>query len=301
MILKEHHYLLSELTTLERLISKLPESSVIEKMSLEARLNEVKEIISAQQTPFFEPARVRLTFRGKPVVKNYGIFTEFAATVLDKFVNMVAAVGASQNVPLGTRGMIPNREDYRLIITGTTPGSFGFELEEAPRDEILISPVKAAIEQTMSIMESAVGSDDDLADAIAEVNPRAIEAMRAFLGAMVEHEALCLLEIEEKKFQFDDVSSVRITKERLSQDNIHEEDKELIGMFQGVLPTRRTFEFSIKEEDIIVGKVGLEIEDASKINHVIEKPMKIQVHKRQVGTGQPRYVLLGYKEMGEQI
>lgn len=300
MIIRESHHLQAELAVLEKLISQVPEPNVIDRMSLEARKKEVAEALSVQQIPYYEPVRVQLTFRGKPIVKSYGIYTEFAASILDKFADMVAAIGASQNVPLGMRGVIPNREHYQLIVTGTTSGSFGFELEEAPRDEILISPVKAAIEQSMSIMGSAVGSDDDLADAIAEVSPRAIEALRTFLGAMVDHGALCALDMEEKQFKFDDVSQVRITNERLSQDNIHEDNKEILGMFQGVLPTRRNFEFSVKEsEEVITGKVGPEIEDASKINHVIKKPMKIQVHTRRVGTGQPRYVLFGYEEMTE--
>ena len=305
MIIRELHRFQAELATLDRLMNQLPAANVIERMSLEARKNEVSVALSAyQQTSYYEPVHVRLTFRGKPIVKSHGIFTEFAADVLDKFEDMVAAIGASQNFQLGARGAIPNREDYRLIMTGTTPGSFGFELEEAPRDrETLfpeLSPVAAAIEQAKSIMESSVGSDDDLTDAIVDANPRAIEAMRTFLGTMVDHGAICALDLEDGFFQFSDVGQVRRAKERLSQENIHEEDKEILGMFQGVLPTRRTFEFLIKEpENVILGKVGPEIEDPSEINHIIERPMKIRVHTKQVGMGRPRYVLFAHEEITE--
>jgi hypothetical protein len=50
-------------------------------------------------------------------------------------------------------------------------GSFGSELEEAPIDNVTLfselSPVKSAIEQAKSIMKASIGTDDELADAVA--------------------------------------------------------------------------------------------------------------------------------------
>ena len=51
---------------------------------------------------------------------NRGIFTDFAGIALDKFTSMVAAIGAGQTNDLGLRGIIPKKEDYQLMITGTT-------------------------------------------------------------------------------------------------------------------------------------------------------------------------------------
>jgi hypothetical protein len=302
VIIMERNFLQAELATLEKLISQIPEANVIDRMSLESRKTQVETALSAIKPPYYEPVRARLTFRGKPTVKSQGIFTEFAAIALEKFADMVAAIGASQTTQLGARGIIPNREDYQLMITGTTTGSFGFELEEAPRDKDILfselSPVKAAIDQVMSIMESSIGSDDDLADAIADANPRAIEAIRAFLGAMEDNEAVFALELDGEPFRFVDVEQVKCTKERLSTENIREGDKEILGKFQGILPTIRTFEFLIEENnEVIRGKVGPEIEDASKINRIIEIPTKIRVHTKQVGTGRPRYTLNSYSNL----
>ena len=56
----------------------------------------------------------------------------------------------------------------------------------------------------------------------------------------------------------------------------------------------------IKEHnEVIVGKVGPEIEDPGEINHIIEKPTKILVHTKQVGTSRPRYMLNRYEEIKE--
>ena len=300
MNIQEYRQLLAERATLGCLLEQLPVSSIIERMGLEARKKEVEEVLASQSTPAREPARARLTFSGKPIVGSHGMFAEFGAKVVNAFAVAVAAIGASQTTALGTRGVIPGRDDYQLLITGTALGSFGFELEEAPKDDIFfpeMSLVESAIEQAEEIMKASVGTDDELTDAISEVNPRALDALRSFLKAMADQEAVCVLEFKDKVFRFADVGQLRRSEGRLSQDNIHEQDVELIGQFLGVLPHRRTFEFQIADSnEIITGKVGLDINDAGGINRNLERPMKIRVHTKQAGEGRPRYVLLSYEE-----
>lgn len=308
MNIKELQQLYAEKATLEKLLAELSESSVIERMSLESRKKEVEDTLASQSIPSRQPIKTRLTFSGKPIVGSYGMFAEFAAAVVDAFAGAVTAVGASQShsVKLGARGVIPNRDSCRMLITGTAPGSFGFELEEAPvaGTEMLfpdLSLVESAIEQTKAIMQASIGTDDELADAISEIDPRALEALKKFLKTMADQEAVCTLKFKDESFQFKDVGQIRRSESRLSQDNIHEEDKELIGEFLGVLPMRRTFEFKITESnEVISGKVGPEIEDASEINHKLDKSLKVRMHTKRVGSGRPRYTLAGYQEMANQ-
>jgi hypothetical protein len=297
---QERHQLLAEKTSLERILASLPESSVIDRMSLEARKAQVEEALAASPTPAREPARARLTFRGKPIVGNHGMFAEFGAKAISAFTDAVAAIGASQTTALGTRGALPNREEYQLLITGTAVGSFGFELEEAPKGKTIspdLSLVAHAIEQTRTIMEASIGTDDDLTEAIADADPRAVEALRGFLQALADQEAICALEFKDEVFRFADVGQVRRSEGRLRQDNIHEEGKRLSGQFLGVLPHRRTFEFKVSEgEEIITGKVGKDIEDAAAINHILERSLAIQVHAKRAGSGRPKYTLLSYEQ-----
>lgn len=300
MNIQERHQLLAEKTSLERMLARLSESSVIDRMSLEARKAEVEEALAAAPVPSREPVRARLTFRGKPIVGSHGMFAEFGAKAINAFADAVAAIGASQTTALGTRGALPNREEYQLLITGTALGSFGFELEEASKNDMHfpeISLVDHAIEQTRRIMEASLGTDDELTEAIAEADPRAVEALRGFLQTLADQEAVCALEFKEEVFRFADVGQVRRSEGRLRQDNIHEEDKPLSGQFLGVLPKRRTFEFQIADtREIIAGKVGPDIEDASSINHVLEQTLTIQVHTKRAGTGHPKYTLLSYEQ-----
>lgn len=305
MNIQEYRQLQAERTALARLLDELPASSVIERMGLESRKKEVEGALASQPAPFREPVRAILTFRGKPIVGSHGVFAEFGAAAVNAFADAVSAIGASQIRPLGARGAIRSHDDYQLLITGTALGSFGFELEEAPKDnEVLfaeVSPVESAIEKAKAIMEASVGSDDELADAIFEVDPRALEALRAFLRTMVDQEAVCALDFKDQVFHFADVGQVRQSLDRLGQNNIHEDEKQIEGAFQGVLPKRRTFEFRIAAtEEIISGKVGVGIPDASVINHILEQARTIRVHTTRVGNGRPRYVLLKFPALPEQ-
>jgi len=300
---KESDLLQSELDALDELIRQLPESSIINRMSLEARKKEVMKELSLQ-TAYYEPARVQLTFRGKPTIKSWGIYADFAGYALDKYANMVALLGADQSYELGSRGVIPGKDDYQLIVTGTAVGSFGFEIEEAPKDTRLLaefSPVKIAMEKTNLIMElSARSSDEEIAKAIEGISQRAIEGIRSFLEVMENYEADFAIKLDDSILRFDDLEQIKNTRERLSTDNIIEGERELLGTFQGVLPFGRKFEFRIKEpEEIIEGKINPDIDDANKIIQLVGIPTKIQVHTKQVGTSRPRYTLNSYEVLEE--
>ncbi len=296
MNIREYHQLQAERTTLDDLLERLPPENMIERTGLEFRKKEVEEALASQPEPSRNPTRVCLTFRGKPIAGSHGIFADFGAEAVQAFTNTVATMGASQHAPLGSRGAIPNREEYRLLITGTASGSFGFELEEAGYDLFPeSSPVESAIVQTMEILEATVGADEVLANAVSEADPRALEALRGFLGTMADQDAVCTVEFNDDVFRFVDVGQVRRSQGRLSPENIHEEVREITGRIIGVLPFRRSFEFLEDETgELISGRIDRAIEDAAEINQVLNRSLKIRVDSKQVGTASPRYVLLEY-------
>ena len=301
MTIQEYRRIQAERAALEDLLDQLPASSVIERRGLESRKEKVEETLVSHRDLLWEPARVRLTFRGKPVVGSRGLFADFGAKAVKAFTDAVTAVGASQNAPLKLRGAIPKRENYRLLITGTALGSFGFELEETPREDMFLelSPVEIAVKRTMLILEATVGTDDVLTDAVSDTHPRALGALRAFLKKMVDQEATCALEFKEHVFRFSDVSQVRRSESRLSRTYIVEEEQEMSGRFQGMLPTSRTFEFLNEATGrIISGKIGFALRDADAINDVLDRRAVIKVLSRQVGTAPRRYVLLAYEPTG---
>ncbi len=301
MTLSEYRALQSELGALEKLLAETPADHVIDRMSLESRKQDVEEELASQPAPTREPVRAHLTFRGRPVVGSHGVFAEFGAAAVGAFSEAVAAVGASQSKPLGSRGVLPGRDDHRLLITGTAQGSFGFELEEAAVEDLALfpkeSPLDAAIAQTKAILQATLGTDDELSEALSETGPRALDAIRKFLEVMTKNDATCALAFKDAVFRFDDVGQVRQSLTRLEQGNIHEKEEQLAGAFVGVLPHRRTFELKLADtSEVISGKVGKAIADAAAINQVLGRPVTVKVQSRRVGDGRPRYILLGYSE-----
>jgi hypothetical protein len=301
MTLQDYKRLLAERASLTRLLDQIPVEDVLDRSSLQSRLEAVETEIGSVTAPDREPARARLTFRGRPVVGQHGIFADFGTKATSAFADAVAKVAAGLS-GRSTQSSA-NREESRLLITGTALGSFGFELEEAPIGNSLNfgegTVAGQSLELTQTILRSTLGSDDDLADSVASAGPRAAAAVRTFLELLATNEAVCALGVNEKAFQFKDVGEVRRGVERLSTENLHEEETQLSGEFQGVLPKARTFEFKISGSDeVIRGKVGSDIATPDEINGHLHKATTIDVLATRVGTGKPRYVLLKLPEWG---
>jgi hypothetical protein len=306
MNIREYHQLQAELSALVKLLNELPDSRVIERLGFEYQKEEIENALASQTLPPREPVHVTLTFRGNPVVGSHGVFAEFGAAAVKTFVDAISAIGASQGHSLGTRGANSNRADCQLLITGTALGSFGFELEEAAKDsEVLFaepSLVEPAIEQTKAIIEASLGSDDELAAAISGVDPPALERLCTFLKTMLNEEAVCTLDFKDQAFRFSNVEQVRQSFERLNQNNVQEDEQQIRGAFQGVLPISRKFEFMIASTgETINGKVGRSISDASTINRILDRTTTIGVKVTLNGNrGAKKYELLRFAASPEQ-
>ena len=299
MTIQEYRQILAEQTALQNLLDRLPSSRVIERRGLEFRKRKVDEILASRPPVLKEPAHVRVTFRGKPVVGSRGLLADFGAAAVKAFADAVAVVGASRDSSLKFRGAIPQKEKYGLLITGTASGSFGFELEETPGDGRFpeMSPVGPAVKRTMSILEAAVGSDDEmLLDTVFDAHPRALRAIRTFLNKMAVREATCALEFKGRTLRFSDVSEVRRVERRLGSDHVLDEEQQMTGRFLGVLPSKRRFEF--RNEDtgrVVSGRIDPALKDAGAINEVLNRPTRVTVVARRVGSAGSRYVLLAYQ------
>ena len=292
----EYQSLLSERSSLERMIADTPSDDVIDLRSLQVRLEIVNAQLAQQPAETRLPAQAKLTFRGKPVVGSHGIFAEFGMAATKAFTDAVALLAASFERELLATGPIPNRGQNQLLITNTALGSFGFQLEEH-REGLLPSedesPLALALKETQELMQGAAsGSDDDLTDSASGQDPRAVTAVRSFLKTLIDNEAVCALAIGEKTFAFSDVGEVRRSWTRLAQENLHTDPKVFDGEFEGALPKRKTFEFKVAQTgEIISGKVASGIPDVAVINQHLYQQTKIELIATRVGQGKPRYVL----------
>lgn len=298
---RELHQLRAEQSQLRDILSRIPESDVIDKMSFEYRLKQVTEEIEKVQEGYREPAKAVLFFRGKPVVKSIGVYAEFGIKAVSQFNDIVQALAANlSGVILGERGAIPNRKENQLLITGTALGSFGFELEEnleqlecVPEEESLI--IDKSMKKALHIMRASLESDDELMDEVDGLDDRTIKEIHDFLDTMAINEAYCAIEVDDEVFCFEDYKQVERSSKRFESDNIREKEESYIGEFTGVLPGSRTFEFKLSPSNILIrGKVGDQITDASVINDNLKSQVEITVSEKAIGKGRPRYTLLKF-------
>ncbi|HEX4797582.1 MAG TPA: hypothetical protein VH370_27560 [Humisphaera sp.] len=276
------------------MISSIPPDDVLDRASLEYRLREVEDRLATVTANTRLPLTAKLTFRGRPVIGSQGVFAEFGMEATKAFTEAVTTMAASLSGPLAAMGPIPNRDQNQLVITGTAIGSFGFELQENA-DTLLFgeeTTVGQALLLTQKLMESTIGSDDEMTDAMAGVDPRVIKATRDFLDTLATNDAVCGLTVGAHAFHFSGVGQVRTAIDRLAQDNLHKDEATFTGMFQGVLPKRRTFEFLVQNEGtVILGKVGSGVADPALLNRHLSQLVTITLTATRVGSGRPKYVL----------
>lgn len=294
-------FLSSEVNQLEELLKTLPAENLIERISLESRLAKVQQDLAA--IPDKEIEKIKLTFRGKPVLGSYGIAADFAAKAAGAFSESFSAIFAALSESLSSSGPIPKQDKNQLLITGTAIGSFGFEFDLPSEEQATLlndSTAKQTVRKLESLMRLSVeGSDDEVAEAIEEIHPRAVSKLHAFMDVLVQHQAWCALDTRERSFRFSGYEQIKKSSERLKDDNIQESLETLTGQFRGVLPENRTFEFALNDQEgVIRGKVDKRIDDPDVLNRDwLYKPIKVTFNLIQVGKGRPRYTLMNLSDL----
>jgi hypothetical protein len=282
---------------LEAILSEIPEDDVIERASFEARLNRVNGELSSL-TPAPPVKKAALTFRGEPVIGSRAIAADFTAKVTTLFNDAVAAVAAGLQENLKYMGKIPHKKDNQLFITGTAIGSFGFEFEVPAGDteEDLFpasSPAAEALDRLLKVFEITVsGDDEELAEVVDEIHPRAVKKIAEMLDYTAKERAWCSLCFNGRSFRFRDHQQLVSAAERVRDDNIKESTVEVLGFFTGVLPRSRHFEFRSLDGKIdIKGRVSAEIQAPERLNDQLNKAVKVIFNVMQVGMGRPKYTL----------
>jgi hypothetical protein len=292
-MIQQSEFLLSEVQELQQLIDGLPPNATIRRRSLESRLKSIRaDLVQEQNT--FRPKRARLTFRGRPVVGSRGITADFGGKASNAFADAFAAVVAGLNENLRFMGPIPDRSKNQLLITGTAIGSFGFEFELPFADGLFPEQEKTedALQKMQLLLEaSAVGSDDDVAEIVDAIHPRAVKKISEFLGLLSQSHAWCGLEFKHKVFRFEGLEQLERSANRLEEGNIKEGRESFRGSFLGVLPNSRSFEF-LTTEEVIKGKIGPSVADPYIINREwLQREVEITLDVVKVGQGRPRFKL----------
>lgn len=311
MNVHDYRFLLSERAELNRLLNRTRPEDVIVRKSFENRLHEVEAELEAYEGLSSRVVDARLTFHGAPVAGSRGMSADFSSVALKNFNTSIQSIAASQQreKPLPITGRIPGGSEYELTVTGTAKGSFGFVLEQSSQEMALngeTTPVAAAIEQLKMIFEASVGTDEELAKAVEEIDHRALKVVSDFLSNVARQNAVCALEFRGEIFRFQDTAQVQRSAVRLNQDNIKEDDVRIKGQFQGFLPKSRQAEILIQwaDSDFLTESVRTVIKCRVKpapkdalsgylpgINDILHRDVLVDARARRVGSGRPSFTL----------
>ncbi|WP_054071094.1 hypothetical protein [Pseudomonas amygdali] len=288
----------AELSFLDR-VSKKAGISDLTKLSLQSRMAKVGSSLREPGQGAYAPARAVVTYRGAPVRGVHGILAEFGAVATSKFSDAVAAVAASIGGILNDFGRIPNRSQNQILITGTALGSFGFEFEEAPPADAQLTlegttAVSQAFELVAELLEASTKGDEELSEPASRLGTRELKLVAEYLEKLIAYDAFCSVKTRDHTFSFISVDQVRLSKSRLSIENIDEKEVELKGEFLGAFPADRRFEFKTHEGIILHGRIGSEIDDPAAINAHLNRSVIIRATARTVGKGRPRYTLTSW-------
>jgi len=236
-------------------------------IGMAARRAEVEAEKQRLQASIVRLAATELTFAGDPVLGSHAIRADFAAPALQSFEKAVIALAAAKERPVSARARLPGRAQNKLFVTSMAHGSFGFVLEEL--DEGVAqqgtldfgtngpSPLASAMHDLQAILESSRAADDDLAESLLDIAPRAITLLRGFTETLMRHRALCSVQVGARRFKFTSHDEVERAYERLSEENIQQEQEVTVsGRLLGFLPDSRMFEIRLAEDGkILRGKV----------------------------------------------
>jgi hypothetical protein len=292
----------SEILMLTQMLSEIPEDDVIDRFGLLNRLSSAKKKLGSIN-PYHVVKTAKITFNGSPVIGSHGIFADFASKATTIFSDAVCAFSASLQDGLAAKGKIPNKAKNRLLITGTAVGSFGFEFELPQPDTSDLMPedrtVESAIHTIQKLLKSSANGDDEqVAEIIEDIEHRAVQKVSEFLEYLQQQQAWFGLEIDDSVFKFNDLAQVERAFNQLKDSNISESTTVMSGRFIGALPTSKTFEFEVSQNNILKGKAKFSSEDVSRINtDFLNKKVSVCFHTVKVGTSKPRHSLVSFDDV----
>ena len=220
-------------------------------------------------------------------------------------MDAVAMAAAGSAGILESSGAVPGRKEGQPVITGTTNGSFGFELElpslrqESAGREGPDLYVKEAVQKIQDLLIlSTKGSDDDLSEMADDMHPRAVRKVGEFLELVRVNEARFGLDFRNRKFRISADNQLDDTIKRLAARNVHEETNEMAGIMIGILPATKRFQLNrLTDRTEIEGKIASDIRNTYELaQQYTGREVTARIRSVRVGQGNPRYTLLSLSE-----
>ena len=306
--------LLADRESVRSMLTTLTDRDPIGRVSFSARLTTIEHEIAKLQDHHETLGSVALMFSGSPVFGSRSIETDFAASILKSFQDLVSKrISSEEFGRLGTRGRIPERTASALSIRDLVRGSIGFVLEETSSNTTLIdTPIKKAIDDvTVVITQAAAESDSDFETSVETLDPRMLISLRDFFRTLDDGGAAIRI-VEDGRDSKLDALAVRRARNRVDSTEVSDTESDTIsGELLGLLPDSRRFEMKLLDSgEVIRGTVAaalaskwlelIELPDEKLVGQVWRTKMKIREVRERNRPPRNLYSLLGLIERRSQ-
>jgi hypothetical protein len=258
--LTQRSFLQGQILEMDRLL-KLAGNHPLMAPSLRQRKQELEQELRTLPQAGKQPRTV-LFFTGQPVVGSRGIDAEFAARVLEPFLEMVKTqYVATKHGNVGARGPRRDEGEAKLLLTGLPRGSFGLELSQPePHDLFAGEHLADVLVRLTEVIKSAGESDEGFAVAMAEASPRVLQRLKDFFKIVADNQADVRVVSGDLECRLNQ-RQVAQAFERVSGTETREHDVEKQGTFRGVTLDSRRFDFHADDGEPITGRVGDDVSD----------------------------------------
>ncbi|WKL82080.1 MULTISPECIES: hypothetical protein [Raoultella] len=249
----------AEVASLDYLISERSVEDPIGARQFIKRREKLLEKIATVNNAVSSFASVGLFFGGAPVFGSKGIDSHFASNIIDKFQSIVNKRYAFlESGTLSSRGPVRNSNNAKLMISDVARGSFGFVLEEAPKDSLLEvdTELKHVVEDVNDILNKISSPEDSVFEEVIEdLDDRTLNDVRSFYEELYSSQAT-LKVIDDRSEYILSLDKIFYAKNRMDRVRFSDETMTTIFGRLYVVPYEKRFELRVEGRDApIRGKI----------------------------------------------
>jgi hypothetical protein len=247
----------ADLASVERLLSnRTPENDPVGWLQFNERREQIQNALAELEAHSYRStAAVGLFFGGRPVLGSHGIVAAFGAKAIEQFQQLLSTLFAAYAGPIGARGPVKQRDRTQMMLTAVARGSFGFILEQTEDEQLVDSPVKKVLEETIDLIYRIAGPDEELFELMTDaVDARVLQVLSGFFKHLSDAGATVKFVEEQREFLLSRADVDR-GHDRTRNLSIADHEQKLEGKLY-LLPKTRRFELTLVDGETISGAVS---------------------------------------------
>lgn len=276
------------ISMLENELQTIPKELFLERGNLEWMIYQEEKKLAALEHIPLPVLTLLLTFKGKAVNGTESINAKFISNVSSSFTDIIGFFNKS----------FKKIDGSQLIIKDIVRGSFGFEFEALPGNQLTLldNNTELSLAKFQEYLEHFLNDGDDELDTfLIDVNPTLINKMINFLTINSKHESWFASNFAGKELAIKNKEEIDtiISKISIPAD---ENEITLEGSFHGCLLSAMRVDFVADEETYTI-KLASGIQEAEAILKNDKSPAKIRLKQVTRGGRKPKYLLESFEDI----